>query len=255
LDYFTYIPVHGAPEAAAVVFAALAVILVVQSINTMAARWVYILVGTAIAESLGYVFRAICIDHASLGLFICMNLFLLLPPNALALFNYKAIGEVVRKSGIRSHRFWLRPRFIVWFYFASDIFSFLLQSTGASMTAQEDTADTGKWICIGGLAIQLAFLTSFSGIIIAVMRNPLYTVDKSPRDEDSRSAKRRVMMIMVVTTALLYVRSVYRLIEFIDGYGGKIYSAEWAFWVFDTVAILGMFLVYILFVIVAYFPR
>ncbi|KAJ2440757.1 hypothetical protein IWW46_003821, partial [Coemansia sp. RSA 2440] len=233
-DYFSYQPIHGAPEAAAAIFAGVAVILVYQTVKALAARWVYLLVGTAIALSIGYIFRAVCINHASLALFICMNLFLLLPPNALALFNYKAIGEIVRVSAIQSPKFWLRPRFIVWFYFASDIFTFILQSTGASMTSQDDLADTGKWICFTGLAIQLAFLTSFIAIIVIVQRNRLCTVDKSPRDEDCVQAKKQLMKIMFVTTALLYVRTVYRLIEFADGYGGKIYSAEWAFWVFDT---------------------
>ncbi|KAJ1798768.1 hypothetical protein LPJ75_006787 [Coemansia sp. RSA 2598] len=53
------------------------------------------------------------------------------------------------------------------------------------------------------------------------------------------------MVAVVLTTIILYLRSIYRIAEFADGYKGKIYSAEWAFYVFDTLFIFIAFLVYI----------
>ncbi|KAJ1731750.1 hypothetical protein LPJ61_002381 [Coemansia biformis] len=255
VDYFTYTPVHGPAEAAAVLFAAICVVVAVQTRKAKASRWTYILAATAAAESIGYILRAVCIEHISLALFINMNLYLLLPPNALALFNYKSLGDVVRQSGVPARRFWLRPRFITWFFFASDILSFLLQSAGASMTAQESTVTAGRWICLVGLAIQLVFLALYLVTVAIVTRNPLYVVGKHPGAMDSAKAKRRLMVIIISTTVLLYVRSIYRLIEFADGYGGKIYRAEWALYVFDTLAILAMFAVYIGLGVVRFFPR
>ncbi|KAJ1837127.1 hypothetical protein LPJ57_011526 [Coemansia sp. RSA 486] len=253
--YFTYYPIHGAPEVAAIVFATAAIILNLQIMNTNTVRWFYILVGTAIAEFAGYIFRIICISHATLGLFVCMNLCLLLPPNALALFNYKVLGEIARKSNVANSRVYLRPKFIVWFFFASDIFSFLLQSTGAGMTISEDTAKNGRWICIGGLAIQMVFLTSFIILVTIVMRDPRYVLLEGDKDGINKGSKKHVLWTVHATTALIYIRSVYRLIEFIDGYGGKIYSAEWAFYVFDTIMILLAFGVYIFVFLGTYFPK
>ncbi|KAJ2877507.1 hypothetical protein IWW38_006557 [Coemansia aciculifera] len=43
----------------------------------------------------------------------------------------------------------------------------------------------------------------------------------------------------------LYSRSIYRIAEFADGYGGSIYSAEWAFYVFDTILIFIAFIIYV----------
>ncbi|KAJ2784516.1 hypothetical protein H4R18_001056 [Coemansia javaensis] len=255
VDYFTYTPVQGAPEAATVVFAAVSGFLVFQAVRARSVRWAYILPVTAAAEAIGYIFRAVCIKHISLGLFICMNLFLLLPPNAMALFNYKSIGDVARQSGITPRRFWLRPRFITLFFWSSDVLSFALQSAGASMTAHASTVTTGRWICLVGLAIQLVFLALFFAIVIVIKRNPLYTVSKHPAKMDGAQAKSRLMLIIILTTVLLYVRSVYRLIEFADGYGGRIYRAEWALYVFDTLMILFMFVVYIALNVVAFFPR
>ncbi|KAJ2746871.1 hypothetical protein GGI20_001024 [Coemansia sp. BCRC 34301] len=255
IDYFTYTPVRGAPEAAAGIFLIVAGILFYQTKRTRAARWLHILVGTAIAESIGYILRTVCINHISLGLYIAMMLFLLLPPNALALFNYKVVGEIARQSTVPARRFYLRPRFITWFFFSSDVFSFMLQSTGGSMMANDDTQETGKWICVVGLAIQLGFLAAFVAVAVIVGRDPRYTVLCGPKQVSEAIAKRRVMWTVHATTALLYVRSIYRLAEMIDGYGGKIYSAEWAFYVFDFAAILLMFILYIVFFVGHNFPR
>ncbi|KAJ2565509.1 hypothetical protein IW140_005317 [Coemansia sp. RSA 1813] len=165
------------------------------------------------------------------------------------------IGEISRISYDPDRKFWLKPRFITWFFFGSDVFAFIIQSTGGSMTITEDTKVSGRWICVVGLAVQLVFLLAFTLIAITVLRNPLYKVTKGPKDDDERVAKRRVMWVILGTTALLYMRSIYRLIEFVDGYGGKIYSAEWAFYVFDFVPIFLMFLIYIVFFIGYNFPR
>ncbi|KAJ2863600.1 hypothetical protein GGH94_003504 [Coemansia aciculifera] len=255
IDYFTYKPVRGAPEAAAAIFFIVAAILVWRTGRAQAARWMYILVGTALAEGIGYILRIMCINHISLGLYISMILFLLLPPNALALFNYKVVGEIARQSNVRPRHFYLRPKFITWFFFCSDVFSFMMQSIGGSMMAHDDMKVTGKWICVVGLAIQLGFLASFVVVAIIIGRDPQYTVICGPRQVNEAAAKRRVMWTIHATTGLLYVRSIYRLAEMIDGYGGKLYSAEWAFYVFDFAAILLMFILYIVFFVGHNFSR
>ncbi|KAI9505372.1 hypothetical protein GGI25_004661 [Coemansia spiralis] len=253
-DYFSYTPIHGAPETAAVLFFITAIVLFVQLKG--ASRWLLILPFTSLSESIGYILRSICIKYASLGLFITMTLFLLLPPNALALFNYKVVGQISRSSFDPDKKFWMKPRFVTWFFLGSDIFSFLLQSTGASMMSQDnDAAKIGKWICTVGLAIQLVFLAMFSAVAFVIFRSPLYKVTKGPKDKDERMAKTRIAWTIFTTTGLLYVRSIYRLVEFIDGYGGKVYSAEWAFYVFDFVPIFVMSLIYIISFIGYNFPR
>ncbi|KAJ2394740.1 hypothetical protein GGI23_004573, partial [Coemansia sp. RSA 2559] len=77
----------------------------------------------------------------------------------------------------------------------------------------------------------------------------------APRDRSQAAAKRKIMVNITLTTILLYIRSIYRIAEFADGYGGKIYSAEWAFYVFDTVIVFVAFLVYIVLYVGPNFPR
>ncbi|KAJ2854601.1 hypothetical protein GGI22_004440, partial [Coemansia erecta] len=77
----------------------------------------------------------------------------------------------------------------------------------------------------------------------------------APRDRSQAAAKRKIMVNITLTTILLYIRSIYRIAEFADGYGGKIYSAEWAFYVFDTVIVFVAFLVYMVLYVGPNFPR
>ncbi|KAJ1949523.1 hypothetical protein FBU59_001106 [Linderina macrospora] len=253
-DYFSYTPASKLPIIAAALFAVFIGVLTWQTIRFKAPKWVYILVGTALAEAVGFIIRAAIVNEASLGLFVTMTLFLLLPPNALALFNYRVIGEVVRRSRVPTTRFWLKPKFITWFFFGSDVFSFLVQSSGGGMMAMESMRDKGKHIALFGLAVQLVFFACFMAVTIVVKRNPQYRVECGPKDRDGVAAKKKLMGVIISTTALLYVRSIYRVAEFADGYGGKIYSCEWAFYVFDSLAILLCFVIYSVWFVGHHFP-
>ncbi|KAJ1934599.1 hypothetical protein FBU59_005649 [Linderina macrospora] len=206
------------------------------------------------SECAGYIFRSVIIYHTSLGLLIAMNLCLLLPPNAVALFNYKVVGEIVRRSNVPPRRFWLKHKFIFWFFVGSDVFSFTIQASGGSMQSSEDTRTAGKYIALFGLAIQLFFLACFVAITIYVKRCASYVVSAGPKDKTDTGAKIKLMRVILATTVLLYVRSIYRVAEFADGYGGKIYGCEWAFYVFDCLAMLFCFVIYILWYVGHHFP-
>ncbi|KAJ1663276.1 hypothetical protein IW140_005373 [Coemansia sp. RSA 1813] len=262
LKYFTYMPAGVYPEVSLAVYFVVGTILVILGVRARAQRWVHILSGTAYAEALGYVFRTVCVTKTTFGLYVLMTLFLLLPPNAIALFNYKTIGEIIRMNNSRmgaknksKWRFWLKPKFVNWFYFSSDLFSIAMQGAGGGMMTSFKTRDTGKTVVLIGLVVQLFFFACFLVTAIYVWRKPEYLVQQGPRDRSQTAAKRKVMINITLTTVLLYIRSIYRIAEFADGYGGKIYSAEWAFYVFDTIVVFLAFLVYIILYIGPNFPR
>ncbi|KAJ2305484.1 hypothetical protein IWW55_001906 [Coemansia sp. RSA 2706] len=256
LKYFTYKPINIAPEIALSVYFIVGSVLVWQIVHWRAQRWIGILPGTAFAEALGYAFRTACVYNTTFGMYVLMTLFLLVPPNALALANYKAVGKIMRDSPSAQPRwFFLKPGFVNWFYFASDIFSICMQGAGGGMLTGDKTRDAGRAIVLVGLTVQLFFFACFLVTTVFVWRRPEYTVHVSVCDQSHAQAKRRVMLAVTSTTVLLYLRSIYRIAEFADGYGGKVYSSEWAFYVFDTILIFLAFLVYIALFIGHNFPR
>ncbi|KAJ2866031.1 hypothetical protein GGH94_001806 [Coemansia aciculifera] len=253
--YFTYYPKDVYPDVAMALYLVATIVLIVQIIRQKAQLWLYIIPGTAFAEALGYLFRELCVRKTTFTLYVLMTLFLLLPPNAMALANYKTVGKIISQSGARPRWFFLKPKFVNWFYFSSDIFSIALQGTGGGMMTSYRRREAGKIIVLVGLIVQLIFLACFLATTFYVWTSQAYAVAMGPRDSSSVSAKRKVLFTIVATTVLLYLRSIYRIVEFADGYGGAIYSAEWAFYVFDTLIIFLAFVVYIVMPLGPHFVR
>ncbi|CAO3620453.1 unnamed protein product [Cunninghamella blakesleeana] len=289
--YFHYIPMDVLPQVAISYFVVVAILFSYRIFKNKDGKWLYILPGTAIAEMLGYIFRLLCRTETTLMKYVVMNLFLLLSPNALALVNYKALAKIVQektapssasnsmdngtnplssspKMSNKQHNndndasssskdpFWLRPKFITWFFFASDIFSFLLQGSGGGLQATGKN-DLGQTIVLFGLGIQLFFLACFTVIALIVYRRPSF--DYQLIDIRTMMAipspKKKIMVCLFVTTGLLYVRSIYRFAEYATGFDGPIARREWAFLVFDFEFIGACFIVYYCIYIGNYLPN
>ena len=254
LRFFHYYPNKPLAIVGLVVFALFVVYLPIRIYKSRSRVFLYILPITALMECIGYLMRYLCADGTTLGKYIIMTLFLLLPPNALALVNYKAAGEMVRLSNVTANtKFFLRPKFVTWFFFWSDVAAFWLQGGGGGLQAGSSVqmANIGRYITLVGLAVQLVFLASFGLIVIHVGRNPAYQYHV----EGQVDPKKKMVRCLLVTLVLLYVRSIYRFAEYAAGYDGPIATSEWAFYVFDGLAIAIMFVLYSFWFIGDYLPN
>ena len=251
LIFYHYYPNKPLCIVSLVIYALFAIFLTVRVYRSNSPRFLYILAFTALMETIGFIIRYLCADFTDMGRFIGTTLFLLLAPNALALVNYKAVGEIIRLSGVQSKWFFLRTKFVTWFFFGSDIFSFALQGAGGGLQTMEKYNNMGRVITLVGLALQLGFFASFIGITIYIHHAPKYDyyVEGQP------SAKRNMIRVLYVTMALLYIRSIYRVAEYASGYAGPIATSEWAFYVFDTLVIGISFIFYCIFFIGDYLPK
>ncbi|KAI8086796.1 RTA1 like protein-domain-containing protein [Halteromyces radiatus] len=268
LLYFHYQPVNIAPQVFIALFCFIALAFIYRIHHNKSGKWLYIIPGTALAEAIGYGFRTACMYDTTLLKYVMMNLFLLLPPNALALINYKALGKVIEiqmeqktkassnigltdNNNNTSEPFWLRPKIVTWFFFSSDVFSFLVQGNGGGLLAIDGMQNIGMIIALFGLAIQLVFFGCFTMIAIYVHRQPRFDYQLVNKNH----AKKKVMLCLFITIALLYIRSIYRVAEFAMGYDGPIATAEWAFYTFDTTVITMCFITYFILFIGDYFPN
>jgi hypothetical protein len=253
MRFFHYIPSLPLAVVGIVVFALFTVYLAFRVYKSNSSRFLYILAFTALAECIGYILRLLCVNSTTLMKYAIMSLFLLLPPNALALVNYKAVGEIIRLSDIKADKFYLRPKFVTWFFFGSDIFAFLMQGSGGGLQAggNIDMSNIGKTITLIGLAVQLFFFAFFAYVTFYVHHNAKYQYHV----EGQINPKNKLIKCLYVTIALIYIRSIYRIAEYATGYDGVIASTEWAFYVFDSLVIALSFLVYSIFFIGNYLPK
>lgn len=253
LRYFHYIPNKTLAIVALVIYIVLGVVLTIITYRSKCKRFLYILPGTSFALALGYLLRMLCLNGVSLGLYIGMTFFLLLPPNALALVNYKAAAEIIRLSNVQPKHFFVKYKFVKWFFISSDILAFWLQAGGGGLQAANNInmANIGRYITIVGLVIQLFFFGCFAFVCVYLHRRPQYNYTV----EGVSKPKEKLLFSLYVTIALIYVRSIYRFAEYVDGYTGAIATAEWALYVFDSLAIAISLVLYSIFFMGYYLPK
>jgi hypothetical protein len=99
------------------------------------------------------------------------------------------------------------------------------------MVKDTTNPSTGERIIIGGLFVQIIFFGFF--IISAVMFQARITKTPSGRSTELASLWRRHLTALYITGALILVRSIIRVVEYIQGYDGYLMKEEVFIYVFD----------------------
>ncbi|KAF1364806.1 RTA1 like protein [Lizonia empirigonia] len=188
-------------------------------------------------EAIGYIGRILSSnDRYALSPYIMQTLLLLLGPALYAASIYMILGRLILLTGGEKYslvrRTWLTKIFV-----GGDVISFMMQSAGGGiMSSGASGMKSGEKIIIGGLFVQVLFFGLF--FVTAIMfqiwgKEHLATLGSSiPR--------KKHLFALYATSILILVRSVFRVIEYIQGNAGYLLRHEVFLYVFDAVL---MFLV------------
>lgn len=189
-------------------------------------------------EVVGYVGRTMAHNATDKLLpYIIQSIFTLLPPVLFAATIYMILGRIIRAargeecSLIRVSRL---TKIFVW----GDVVSFLVQGNGASLMSISSLASMGQWIVIGGLAIQILMFGYF--ILAAVTFQYRYERRSSKSLNLPWTGWKESLYMIYGVSALIMVRSVFRVLEFVLGTDGYPMSHEWTLYVFDTILMAGV---------------
>uniref|UniRef100_L2G970 Rta1 domain-containing protein n=1 Tax=Colletotrichum fructicola (strain Nara gc5) TaxID=1213859 RepID=L2G970_COLFN len=185
--------------------------------------WYFIpLIIGCLLEIAGYLGRFLSsTDTGNLGFFMIQTLCLLVAPALFAASIYMVLGRLILYlqcaplSPIKPSR--LTKIFVV-----GDVLSFLVQVMGAGLLAQANSMNTGKTIILLGLAVQLIFF----GLFVVSIRHI--------------RGWRGVMSVLYVASGLIFVRSLFRLVEYVEGNDGVLLSTEVYLYIFDALLMLGV---------------
>ena len=121
---------------------------------------------------------------------------------------------------------WLTKIFVI-----GDVLSFTIQAGGGGLqSAGLKTFKIGEKIIVGGLFVQIIMFTFFvitAGIFHA-------RISKNPPVATTVPWKRHLIVIYL-TGGLILVRSVFRVVEFLQGNAGYLISHEIFLYIFDAV--------------------
>ncbi|RSL98998.1 hypothetical protein CEP52_009957 [Fusarium oligoseptatum] len=169
--------------------------------------------------------------------YILQSLFLLIPPSLFAASIYMTLGRIMRGLGPKGEMCsiikvkWLTTTFVV-----GDVFSFLIQSTGAGLMASGGDPKLGENIVVGGLVIQILFFGLFvAASVVFHLRYRRNSANWPGAQPAGNFDWEKMMLMLYSTSALILIRCIFRIIEYVMGADAYPLKNEWTLYVFDAV--------------------
>ncbi|KAK3998041.1 RTA1 like protein-domain-containing protein [Cladorrhinum sp. PSN332] len=239
-----YIPSLPATIVFAIIFLAITGLHIKKLFDFRTWYCVWFIIG-GLMEVVGYIARAI--SHNNTGKlmpYVIQNTFLLLPPVLFAATVYMVLGRIITHVNGESYSL-VRVRWMTFTFVMGDVLSFCVQGGGAGImvTGDGSNSDMGEKMIVGGLLIQVVVFGFFC-ITAAVFHwryhhHSVGAVAYREREGGAEGWKKLLFMLYSVS-ALIMVRSLFRVAEFAMGQDGYLLTNEWPLYVFDSVLMLGV---------------
>ncbi|KAJ4316060.1 hypothetical protein N0V84_008059 [Fusarium piperis] len=197
-----------------------------------------------VLELIGYAARAKSGNESpdwTLGPYIIQAILLLVAPALFAATIYMELGRIVLM--VDGERHVLIPlKWMTKIFVTGDVLSFFLQGGGGGYQAAGslEALNSGAKVIIVGLFVQLICFGVF--IIIAVGFD--MSIRQPPAGRSHVVPWKKHMMVLYIGSMLIMVRSVFRAVEYLQGFDGYLLKHEVYLYIFDAVL---MFLVMVLF--------
>ncbi|KAJ3156635.1 hypothetical protein HDU86_003859 [Geranomyces michiganensis] len=184
----------------------------------------------ALMEALGYAIRLYSRTQVSAtGPYAGQQVLIIVAPVFVAAACYVILGRTIRNVGAEYS--FIPPRWLSGIFVTADCFSFLVQSSASGMLVSakdHEKAQMANRLLIGGLWIQVVSFTAF--IILALAFHY--------RARAETGSWKTLMYALYMASVLILIRSVFRVIEFSDGFDGPIATNEALMYVFDFTLML-----------------
>lgn len=175
---------------------------------------------------------------------VIQALLILIAPALFAATIYMVLGRIIDLVDGEQHSV-IRLKWLTKIFVAGDCVSFLVQSMGGGIQAAGtlELLHTGEKIIVVGLFIQIFFFGIFliSAIVFHYRINLLPTALSSSREIPWRQH----IYNLYLTSGIILVRTVFRVVEYLMGNSGWILSHEYMLYIFDTIlmlSVVGIFL-------------
>uniref|UniRef100_A0A0D2XSR7 Protein RTM1 n=1 Tax=Fusarium oxysporum (strain Fo5176) TaxID=660025 RepID=A0A0D2XSR7_FUSOF len=237
-SFYRYEPSTAAAAIFIILFSIATIIHVCQMIKTKT----WYMLAFCLGGVSGYIGRAINSTEDpgcwTLGPYVVQSVLLLIAPALMAASIYMILSRVILLTEGEVHavikRRWLTKVFVI-----GDIVSLQLQSAGGSMMSGANEGNNlmniGEYVIVGGLFFQLAIF----GIFIVVVSIFHRRMNRSPTNKSLEPSIRwpHYLTTLYVTGGFIWVRSLFRVIEYLDGNDGYLMRTEAFLFVFDATLI------------------
>jgi hypothetical protein len=153
------------------------------------------------------------------------------------------LGRLIRT--LRADHLSLLPvKWVTKIFVTGDVISFTLQGGGGGIQAGGtlELFEIGEKIIIAGLIVQIVVFGFF--VVTSVLFHRRVLSEPTERAAEEYVPWRRHLYVLYGTSALILVRSVFRVIEYAQGNGGYLISHEVFLYVFDMLLMVGVMVVF-----------
>ncbi|KAK5740508.1 hypothetical protein LTR17_004545 [Elasticomyces elasticus] len=234
-EYYHYAPSMAAAILFIVLFGIATSVHMAQMIRSRTWFMIPFVIG-GVLETIGYIGRALSANETkgewTLGPYIIQTLMTLIAPAFLAASIYMELGRIViminGEKVLFIRRAWLTKIFV-----GGDVLSFLMQASGGGMMSGDniDSINTGQTLVVAGLFVQVVFFGLF--LIAAGLFH--FRILQMPTTKSYELAWwKKHMLSLYVVSGLIFVRSIVRVVEYLQGFDGYIMTHEAFIYVFDA---------------------
>ncbi|KIW65624.1 hypothetical protein PV04_07866 [Phialophora macrospora] len=186
-------------------------------------------------ETAGFAARAAGhYDPESTPAYVVQALAILLGPIFFAASVYMTLGRVIRAVDGERHSM-MRLTRITKIFVGGDILCFLTQALGGGMLAGADSAkavDRGENVILAGLILQMLIF----GFFLVVAGTFHFRMRRHPTEKSMGGVFNweGAMFVVYILSALITLRNLFRVIEYIMGEDGYLIQNEWPLYIFDA---------------------
>ncbi|KAH8679548.1 RTA1 like protein-domain-containing protein [Tricladium varicosporioides] len=197
-------------------------------------------------EIVGFAGRAFSAKETptwTLGPYIVQSVLLLIAPALFAGSIYMILGRIIQMTDGESHSI-IRNKWLTKLFVTGDVLAFTVQAGGAGLMSAGSLSamKTGEHIVIAGLLIQILFFGLFVTVAFAFHFRMYKVPTRKVANEYLPWQKH--LSALYLSTILIMIRSIFRVIEFVQGNSGYIFSHEWFMYVFDALLMLGVLVLF-----------
>ncbi|KAI6777898.1 Protein RTA1 [Emericellopsis cladophorae] len=240
---YRYTPSLPAAIVSAIVFAILTAVHAWRLYRARAFYFIAFTVG-GVFQTVGYCGRIWGhFDKESLGGFIIQAILILVAPALYAASIYMILGRLIRTVHAQHHSL-IPVQWVTRIFVTGDVLAFSLQAAGGGLSSggSLEMFEMGEHIIIAGLFTQIAVFGFF--VVTSILFH--HRLSRYPTVEASRGSIpwRRDLWALYVTSAIILVRSVFRVIEYIQGNKGYLISHEIFLYIFDAILMAAVMLIF-----------
>ncbi|KAH8812534.1 RTA1 like protein-domain-containing protein [Xylogone sp. PMI_703] len=209
--------------------------------------WYFIpLVIGGIFELVGYAARGASNKQApnpTLAPYVIQTLLLLLAPALFAASIYMILGRIIVSVDGESLSP-IKKRWLTKVFVTSDVISFFVQLGGGGLMASSHAsqAKLGSHIVLAGLLIQIIIFGFF--IFVALLFHLRLRTTPTSRCRNPSMPWEKFLYLLYITCAFIMIRSVVRVVEFVEGFEGTIILHEVYLYIFDAVPMAGVMVIF-----------